>query len=71
MVGVQVFIEVKIWLKRSVSKLEGGGMGRGLDRLEERCGEQRSQVEACREMDVGEKRRQVGARKGSHEMAVI
>jgi len=35
MVGVQVFIEVKIWLKRSVSKSEEGGMGRGLDRVQE------------------------------------
>jgi len=32
---IGVFIKGKIWLKRSVSKLEGGGMGRGRDRVEE------------------------------------
>jgi len=57
-----VFIKVKIWL------CEQNGWrreGRGYDRVEEQG------VEACSEMDVGEKQPQIRAGKGSHEMVVI
>jgi hypothetical protein len=33
----RVFIQVKVWLKRSLSQLEGGSMGRGSIREEEQA----------------------------------
>jgi hypothetical protein len=32
-----VFIQVKVWLKRSLGQLGGGGMGRGSVRVEEQA----------------------------------
>jgi len=40
----KVFIQVKVWLKRSLGQVEGGGTGRGHVRVEEQAVEGNSPV---------------------------
>ena len=66
----RVFIQVKVWLKNSLSQLEGGGRGgtclcRGIV-----CGGQTHQVESCSKYSR-EKWPCVGVRKGSHGTIVM
>jgi len=43
----RVFIQVKVWLKRSLDQLEGGGMGRGHVKYRDKLWRARPQVKAC------------------------
>jgi hypothetical protein len=63
---VEVFVQVKIWLKNSLSQ-SGGGWGGRCPCRETGCGGQRQQVEACSKY-VREKHPCVRARERSHGM---
>ena len=66
----RVFIQVKVWLKSSLSQLEGGGGGGVCPSRGTGCGGQTHQKKAFSKY-VREKWPYVGARKGSNGMIVM